>query len=399
MGAAPPGVRNIFRAALVIFVITVVIGILNGTDVWDPPRNTLLTHVHAGTLGWITLSVFGGAIWMYGGGGKADPGALPTYSIVAVSLYVLAFWSGDILDTTESIQRPIGGTLALIAILWIFVWALRAKRGEKWSVAEFGMGLSLAFLVLGAVLGVMLGLQLADVEVVAAENADRLGESHPGAMVAGFVVLAGLALIEWLMTGRKVPLVSESKPGAIQMLLLFVAGLLLVIGFLFDVEPLLQVAVLLQIAGSLVLLSRFRRHLAPSRWSGDPINAFVRIPILGLIAVVVLIAYLISEIVGGAEFEDLLGVALAMDHLNFIMVMTNLIFALMAYATAVSENANRVIFWGVNVGVVGFAVGLITESSVVKQIFTPIMGVTLLYGIYVHLTAKEAVPEEETASV
>ena len=37
----------------VIFVITVAIGILNGTDLWDPPRNTLLAHVHAGTLGWI----------------------------------------------------------------------------------------------------------------------------------------------------------------------------------------------------------------------------------------------------------------------------------------------------------------------------------------------------------
>ena len=33
---------------MVIFIITIVIGILNGTDVWDPPRNTLLTHVHAG---------------------------------------------------------------------------------------------------------------------------------------------------------------------------------------------------------------------------------------------------------------------------------------------------------------------------------------------------------------
>ena len=59
MGAMPSGVRNLFRAALVIFVITVVIGILNGIDVWEPPRNTLLTHVHAGTLGWLTLSIFG----------------------------------------------------------------------------------------------------------------------------------------------------------------------------------------------------------------------------------------------------------------------------------------------------------------------------------------------------
>ncbi len=53
MEAMPSSSRNLFRAALVLFIITVVIGILNGIDVWDPPRNTLLTHVHAGTLGHI----------------------------------------------------------------------------------------------------------------------------------------------------------------------------------------------------------------------------------------------------------------------------------------------------------------------------------------------------------
>jgi hypothetical protein len=91
MHAMPAGVRNLFRAALLIFVITVVIGILNGTDIWDPPRNTLLTHVHAGTLGWITLSVFGGAIWMFGSPDDGSTNTLATVSIAALALYVLAF--------------------------------------------------------------------------------------------------------------------------------------------------------------------------------------------------------------------------------------------------------------------------------------------------------------------
>ena len=160
MGVAPPGVRKLFRAALVIFVITVVIGILNGTDVWDVPRNTLLTHVHAGTLGWITLSVFGGAIWMFGSPDDNSSNTLATFTIVALALYVLAFWSGDILNIEETIQRPIGGTLAFIAMVWMFVWVLRRKRGKSWDVAEFGLGLALLFLVIGAVLGVLLGLQL-----------------------------------------------------------------------------------------------------------------------------------------------------------------------------------------------------------------------------------------------
>ena len=390
MSAAPPGVRRLFRAAMVIFIITIVIGILNGTDLWDPPRNTLLTHVHAGTLGWITLSVFAGAIWMFAGEGKASTGALPTFSIVALALYVFAFWSGDIFDTTESIQRPIGGTLAFIAMVWMFVWVMRAKRGEKWNVAEFGMGLSLAFLVFGAVLGVLLGFQLAGVEVVDPENAQRLGESHPGAMVAGFVVLAALALIEWLMPGRKVPSLGESKSGVVQMLLLFVAGILFVVGFLLDIEALYQSAVPLQVVGTVILLVRFRKQLAPSQWGGPVINRYARTPILGLVGVVALIAYLIGQLSSGSEFEDLLPVALAMDHLNFLMVVTNLVFGMMVLATAASEAAGKAVYWGLNIGVLGFAVGLITESSTVKRIFTPILGVALLYGIYIYMTAKEA---------
>ena len=394
MEAMPSSSRNLFRAALVLFVITVVIGILNGIDVWDPPRNTLLTHVHAGTLGWITLGVFGGAIWMMGGDESTKP--MATFAIVAIVLYILAFWSVDLTDTV-SIQRPIGGTLAFIAMTWVFVWAFRQKRGGGWDVAELGMILALGFLVLGAVLGVLLGLQLADVEIVDPANADQLYESHPGAMIAGFVVLAGLALIEWLMPGRAVPKVGESKMGVVQMLLLFVAGLSFVAGSLFAVDPLLQGAGALQLLGALVLIGRFRRQLAPSQWKGPVENLFVRTAVVGMIVVVALVVYLISQLSGGAEFEEILPVALAFDHINFIMVVTNLFFAMMAIGSKVSATANKVIFWGVNVGVLGFAVGLITEEAVIKRIFTPILGLALLHGIFTYLRAEpveshEAVP-------
>lgn len=116
------------------------IGILTGTDVWDPPRGTLLTHVHAGTLGWITLSAFAGAIWMFAD--PEDPGTarLANLSIVALSLHVLAFWSVDL--TTVSVQRPIGGALALVAMVWMFAWVLRQKRGRSWDVAQLGMALA-----------------------------------------------------------------------------------------------------------------------------------------------------------------------------------------------------------------------------------------------------------------
>jgi hypothetical protein len=386
----PAGVRNLFRAALVIFVITVVIGILNGTDVWDPPRNTLLTHVHAGTLGWITLSVFGGALWMFGSPEDRSTNTLANVSIASLTVYVLAFWSVDL--TTSSIQRPIGGTVAFIAIVWMFIWVLRAHRGRVWSVTEYGMALALLFLVIGAVLGVLLGLQLAEVEIVAAENADSLGEAHPAAMVVGYVILAAVALIEWLLRDTESPSLSEAKAGVVQMSLIFLAGLLGMLGLLLDNDALLQSNVPLEVIGLGILIWRLRALLAPSEWGGPVPGIMTRTAVIGLILGVALLAYVISLFVSGAEFEEVAPWLVAMDHINFIMVMTNLIFAMMATASVVSDTANRLVFWGTNTGVLGFAVGLFTENATLKRIFTPILGLALLYGIYTYLTAKEAQP-------
>jgi hypothetical protein len=384
----PVGVRNLFRAALVIFVITVVIGILNGTDVWDPPRNTLLTHVHAGTLGWITLAIFGGAIWMFGSPDGGSTKSLSTFSIVALSAYVLAFWSVDL--TTSSIQRPIGGTLAFIAIVWMFLWVLRAHGERPWTVDEFGMALALFFLVIGAILGVALGLQLADVDVVAPENAESLGAAHPAAMVIGYVILAGVALVEWLLRGGPGPRLSEARAGAVQMLLIFLAGLLGMLGLLLDNDAMLQANVPLEVIGIGILIWRLRAFLAPAKWRGSIPGIMARTAVVGLILGVALLAYVVSLFVGGAEFEEVAPWLVAMDHINFIMVMTNLIFAMLAMASVVSSTANQVVFWGSNVGVLGFAVGIFTESSTLKRIFTPVLGLALLYGIYTYLTAKDA---------
>jgi hypothetical protein len=114
-----------------------------------------------------------------------------------------------------------------------------------------------------------------------------------------------------------------------------------------------------------------------------------RTAVLGLIIGIALFAYVVSLFVSGAEFEEISPWLIAVDHINFIMVMTNLIFAMMAVGSLVSESANRLIYWGANIGVLGFAVGIFTENSTLKRIFTPILGLALLYGIYTYLTAQE----------
>ena len=346
----------------------------------------MLTHVHAGTLGWISLSVFGAAIWMLA---EPDPATrrMANFSIIALSIYILAFWSVDLTDTV-SVQRPIGGTLAFIAMTWVFVWAVRTRRGKGYDVAQLGIVLALLFLVIGAVLGVLLGLQLAEVEIVSPENTERLAGGHPGAMVIGFVVLAGVALIEWLIQERP-PRLGDARWGVAQMALIFAAGLITVIGFLFDNEQILTFGVPLQVIGTVILLVRHRHQLRPASWGPGAVPKFVRTAVIGLVAVVVFIAYVVSQFVAGVEFESFVHVLVAMDHTNFLLVMTSLIFAMLAKGWEVSDRASLIIYTGLVVGSVGFVIGLVLEEAMLKRVFTPILGLALLYGIVTYLRAPE----------
>src|SRR5690606_18269126 len=174
--------------------------------------------------------------------------SMAVFGVVAMAAYILAFGSVEF-TTGTSIQRPIGGTLALISITWVFVWAIRAKKGESYTVAEFGIGLALGFRPFGAILGVLLGLQLGGVEIVPQGRTEALYNSHPSAMVIGYVILAGASMIEWLIQAR-VPRLSESRSGMIQMLLLLLGGVITVVGFLAEIDPLIQASVPLQVVAT-----------------------------------------------------------------------------------------------------------------------------------------------------
>jgi cbb3-type cytochrome oxidase subunit 1 len=93
--------RLLFQSAIVIFLVTVIIGILNGVDAVDFSHDALLTHVHAGTLGWITLAVFATTFWLFSEGEAlsareaAQAHQLSLAAIGAMALYVLAFATGN----------------------------------------------------------------------------------------------------------------------------------------------------------------------------------------------------------------------------------------------------------------------------------------------------------------
>lgn len=393
MTPAIPAVRNLFRAALVIFVITVVIGILNGTDIWDPPRNALLTHVHAGTLGWITLSVTGAAIWMFAGDRVGDGKALANFTLAAVSIYVIAFWAGT------GIYRPIAGILAFVAFTWLLVWVVRAVPGGTMTVPKLSVLLSLVSLFIGAVLGVLLGLQIAGVELIGGDVGDRIAEAHPGTMVIGFVILAGLGITEWLLRSGAAKPMGQAKAGVVQVSLFFLAGVVIIVGILGQVEGLAETGGALQVLGLFIFLPRVAKDLAPSRWRDASIpGLYARFAVLGLITSVALLVVLIQQLTSDVPFPELVHILLAYDHNNFILVMTNIILGMMAASVVVSDRVNRWFIAGVNLGAAGFIVGLLAQSDVLKRIFTPILGLTLLWAIWTYLRAAPATERAETAA-
>ncbi len=391
-----PAARITFTAALALFAVTIVIGILNGLDLYVPDHDTLITHVHAGTLGWITLATAGAALLMFSGPhndtdrNRQKARTLAWSMTAAITLYVLAFFAGDHIPG-DRIQRPIFGTLLLIVVVWFAVWLfLTNAKNEESSVARLGLLLAWISLIVGSVLGVLLGIYTSQGEIPGLddETATAVSEGHPPAMVIGFLILAAMAVIEWLF--RNHTRWSADRLGSAQMWILFTAGLLANVGFLTRMEEeLLGPANLLMIVGVVILLVRYRGDLLPTGWRDAGTGVYVRLSSLFLVVYLILGTVLIVGVISGSiDFDAMTeaqnGLILGFDHTMFIGVMTNLLFGaivLGAMGRRALSTLDRVVVWGVNLGIVGFLIGLLTVSPVMKRISTPVMGTALLIGI------------------
>lgn len=385
--AVPRGVVSLLFASMAIFVVTVVMGILNGTDLVDLPHGALLAHVHSGTLGWITLSIFAAAAWIFQ---TSDmPRLLRDGSVVAVVLYVGAFWA-DIADI-----RPVAGTLMLAAIVWFAFWLFQARSARSLTVPRLSILLASVNLVIGGFLGVILGLAHAGLFHLSSEIAG----AHPAMMVVGYLILAGVAVDEELVGGDGTE--RRTRLGTWQAFSFFIAGIALVLGILLDLQPLLGLNLLGEVVGVAIVLVRLRRQIVGAGWSGARPARFGAASILWLVPVVGLIVYLIANYID--DFDSVpTRLLLALDHATFVGIMTNAILGLLMVATATRREimawADQLVFWGVNIGLVGFVIGLIADSPVIKRVSTPVMGLSILLGLLTAAMRLRQVEPEGTSA-
>ena len=393
-----PMATKMFTVAMVLFVFTIVVGILNGLDVYTPDHDTLLTHVHAGTLGWLTLSVSAVALLIFSEDGTMSDAAtvsatrMAWFMTAAIPLYVLAFFAGDRIPG-DRIQRPIFGTLLFIVVIWFGIWLIRQNRVHaESSVVRLGIMLSWLSLSIGAVFGVLLGIFTSQGEIpgLSDDTARSLADAHPPSMVIGFLILAAVAINEWLIRDAR-PL-REDKWGVAQMWLIFVAGTILVLAFILDNEELLGPATLMELVGVGIVIGRLRAHLKPSAWTRTGVGNYARLSLVFLVANMFVFTYFLSLVISEtADIDALtpseLGLILTLDHLMFVGVMTLALFGVMARGTHPSglEWVDKVVLWGVGLGVTAFGIGLIAVEAAIKRVGTPVLGAALLIGIGVYM--------------
>jgi hypothetical protein len=372
-------IRWLLQTALIVFIATPVIGILNGTKaLGDLSRDTILTHVHAGTLGWITLGAFAMVLWLFGPAVPASKDRntrmLAILSAVAIPVYVAAFFSGNLP------ARAVTGTLLLLLILMWAVFAVGAARGigfGRLSVPQLAVMFALITFVIGSSLGVLIQIQLATGATILSPEATG---AHAAAQVTGYLALMAVGLIDWRLLGEAS---RRTIAATVMVLALFVSGLAIATGLLLNIIPLAGLATPLELVAVGILLARVGRPALAAL--GSPATRHFAIAVPFLILNIALTIILIVRVVSSGSTQDLpFGLIIALDHAMFVGTMTNVLFGVLLAATAsqrVWAWADDLIFWGMNLGVAVFIVALLADARDLERFTAPVMGAAVLLAI------------------
>lgn len=392
----------LFQAGMVIFLVTVAIGIANGTKIFGTlDRAVLLTHVHAGTLGWITLGVTAACLWMSGGAtsratNESIARGLTTTMIIVVPLYVAAFYTGNF------ILRALFGIPVLAGIVFLLGWLSLQARRIGWSrltVPQLSAVAGITTLVIGSTIGVYTQIAFARGEPFDASAA--IG-GHVSAQVVGYLVLLGMALIEWVRRPDAGP---ASLAGRIQVALLFVGGVLIAISLLLNAQQVAGIAVLFELLALIVFVVRVGWAAVRTSWTavGPARHAAVAVPFLvfnvGSILYLILALFVLQIYKDFSEVP--MSVAITLDHAMFVGVMTNLNFAMLQQLTAnrraILAWADNWIFWGLNAGVAAFIVVLLANITFFERFTAPVMGTAILLALVTYTVRLRSAPVSAAA--
>jgi hypothetical protein len=364
--------RDLYLVAMAVFLVTILIGILNGADAVEFDRNAILTHVHSGTVGWLTLTIVASTFLLFGAADRRLMLALA----VLVPVYVLAFYTGNFAF------RAIAGTALLAAIVWLLAWVWgRYLLGER-TLPRLTVALGLTSFGYGAIVGVLIQLALAlEIDIL---PGDTIG-AHASAMTFGYLVLCAMGFIEWRLLGtRGLPTLGLVQVGA-----LFLGGLVISVALLLGAE---QVGGMIYLLTQLVAVVIFAIRIWPAAFATSfvapaPARHFA-VASFWAVGALILFMYIVFTFITAENPDDPaalpFNVLIASDHSVYIGVITNIVLGLLSLLFLRGRApawVAQVIFWGVNLGLLVFVVGLIVDTAEIKRIGAPVMGVTLLVAL------------------
>lgn len=393
-------IRWLYQAALTIFLVTIGLGMARGIGlITFENRNQLLTHLHSGAIGWITLGIMASVLWLYGGseprrGGERWVNWTSILLIVAVPLYVIAWWTGNLPF------RATAGALVLVGIVAYVVWLVREAAAIGYSrltTPQLGAVVGLVALVVGSTLGVLLQIGFATKSTLV--PGESVG-AHAETQVSAYLVLVAMSVAYWRLHGN-----DRTARGTWMVWLFFLGGAVNTVALLANVPPVTILFIPLDIAAFVLLFSVvWRRVLAPGWLAADSARHYAIAVPFGLVFLVifmVLIGGLVAQV--WKEFTDIPpNLIPASEHPLFVGMVTNTLFGLLFDLNRSRRSiwpwADHVVFWGISLGVAAFTIAILLNATSAYAFITPVMGLSILVGIVTHTMRLWATPSGAEAA-
>lgn len=393
--------KLVFIASALIFLVTITLGFLNVFTTGELPRWQLLTHLHSGTLGWVTLSIFGGTVWLF----TANRPVSATYvnrvrwltrsMIVAfiglITSFGIAFSRGGDFFYLLAVFAPIAAlTIWAAAVFFLHQLTRLAVVTTAHLLTAAG------FLILGVAVTFANVVALGRAGLVAAPDFALTGHVFG---ILGYVVLAITGLIEWLALRERG---RWRRAGVLQVGLGVLLGLWVPILLLLVVAGVpdgpLSMVVLFGLMSWLVLIGVvFLARIGRRALRTNPLTAGVEAWVFfaTLWFAVGTLSFPLRFALGDPSWW-----MTANAHVVFIGISTNLILGVLAARTRSAHVgytwAQPVAMWLLNGGLVIFIVLLIVSGSTHGAL---IMGTGVLLGVGWMLFSIRETPAETGTAV
>lgn len=377
--------RILFLGSALLFLINIYFGFDNALTVGEIPRSQVLIHLHAGSVGWITLSLIGLAIWVFTGEREVSNSytlgmqRLTWACLLVFAGYIISFGLAFSLEEGFFVLLPIFGTAAMLVIWVAAVFAVvQLRRQPVVTTVHILVAGGLLVAAVGATMGVLLGLERVVGQFLPIAGEDRMGV-HAGMMDTYLILVAG-GIVEWFL--QKDPSKRWTWAGLVQAIAWTVAAILVPTAFLLNLlDQLVPVFALLLLLGLGFFLARVAWRAIGKGPSGAGVDPWGFFGTLWLVVFIGLFLYAAMALSGDPSLAPH-WFGTVFTHSSFVGVMTNLLLGVFSART---QERREVLSWGepaamwlINLGlVVFFGLHIATET----RLGAIVMGVGVLLGV------------------